>query len=736
MKDMKKRIVALILTVVMSLLALTSCGSFDFAEEDLDKYASFNYAEFVKALGEIEIEDGDFTTDEETRAKKVAAKIYNAVADKIVAATFESDYIKSGELGAGDVLYFTYYAVDEKTGNVYFTSEMKESAITASSTKANHVIKLGDVDADNKFMTLIKENLAKVDITEYVYSMLTASDLTGDDLKVKEGDVIVVSYTRSYTKTDAEGVTTEVKESAVYETIDLSGDHILASYILAEDSVAKVGSTLAVFDKKDEEGKVTTKNTFDVDVKDENGETITYKYSNVKIEWKVENAGQPIASFKHTPYDKDQNVTPDNLRATSAAKVNLKDVELTYYVYPVYVISTPTAEEITAEDILNYVYGSKLTASSFEVLEDEAYVNGSEKLADLLEDVANIFDTKSEDNEVYKEGTELKTLLDAYNKAVKDGGSKPSTEQQDAIDSTKEALTKAQNAALAAVVTKIAAATNGTKTVGEVVLEEYEENTYHSLKEAYDSDITEKVHTKVWELIDKSVTIKGYPEKLVEEYCDHLYESYEYEFYKGNYSSSVTNYDKYGTFDAYLLATLKITSMDGLDAALEKEAKSYLDPIIKIYVVAKACKADAVKVLPGYVEADIEGGAYYIDEESYREVYGDKADEKIAEAKKNAEENIATARDEADMFLVDDEYMKGYKKEIGSAYYRSLIEEYGEINLRAAFQFNRLFYYLTSTNIELNEEDGHTEIKYVDGYLDFRTVTYKIVEADAETDAE
>lgn len=731
---MKKRIVALILTVVMSLLALTSCGSFDFAEEDLSDYASFNYAEFVKALGEIEIEDGDFTTNEETRAQKVAAKIYNAVADKIVAATYESDYVKSGELGAGDVLYFTYYAVDEKTGNVYFTSEMKESAITASSTKANHVIKLGDVDEDNKFLTLIKENLAKVDIADYVYSMLVAADLKDDELKVKEGDVIVISYTRTHTETNAEGVTTEVKESAVYETVDLSSNHILASYILAEGSVAKVGSTLAVFDKKDDAGKDVTKTTFDVDVKDENGETVTYTYSNVKIEWKVESEGQAIASFKHTPYDKDQNVTPDNLRATSAAKVNLKDVELTYYVYPVYAISAPAAEEVTAADILNYVYGSSLKESSFEVLADETYVNGSEKLKDLLEDVANIFDTKSEDNEVYKEGEELKTLLDAYNKAVEDGGSKPSTEQQEAIDSTKEALTKAQNKALADVVAKIVAATNGTKTVGEVVLEEYEENTYHSLKEAYDTDITEKVHTAVWELIDKSVTIKDYPADLREEYIDHLYESYEYDFYKGDYSSTVTNYDKYGTLDAYLIATLKISSIDGLDAALKKEAESQLAPIIKIYVVAKACEADAVKALPGYVEADIKGGAYYIDEESYRELYGDKADEKIAEAKENAEENIKTAREDADLFLVDDEYMKGYKKEIGRAYYRSLIEEYGEINLRAAFQFNRLFYYLTSTNIELNEEEGHTEIKYVDGYLDFRTVTYKLVEADADTE--
>ena len=47
---MIKRIVALILTVVMSLLALTSCGGFDFAEEDLSAYASFDYNAFKTFL--------------------------------------------------------------------------------------------------------------------------------------------------------------------------------------------------------------------------------------------------------------------------------------------------------------------------------------------------------------------------------------------------------------------------------------------------------------------------------------------------------------------------------------------------------------------------------------------------------------------------------------------------------------------------------------------------------------
>ena len=87
---MKNRIIALILVVVMSLLALCSCGSYDFADEDIT-YASFDYEAFKAALAKIEIEDGEFTTDEATRLKIAAAKVYNAIVDKKIAEAKEED---------------------------------------------------------------------------------------------------------------------------------------------------------------------------------------------------------------------------------------------------------------------------------------------------------------------------------------------------------------------------------------------------------------------------------------------------------------------------------------------------------------------------------------------------------------------------------------------------------------------------------------------------------------------
>ena len=714
---MKKRIIALVLTVVMSLLTLSSCGSFDFVEEDLSAYATFDYEAFKTALKNIEIEDGEFTTNEETREALVAAKIYNAIADKYVAATKEDERNTTEKLTAGDVLYFVYYAIDAE-GNMFFGSEMNKSTLT--STSSNHVIKLDDhLDAeDDKFLYLVRENLK--DEALNVYTMLAAGDLSGDELNVKKDDVLVISYTRVHKATDAEGVETEIKESATYETITLTEDSPFYAEFLKEGSIAKVGSTIASFVSGD------------------------YTYSAVKIEWRVKSQGAPIAEFKYTPYVDEsetpakKETTPNNLTSTTAPKIDLMNKELTYYVYPVYAVDAPTFEEITAEDILYHIYGSKLTASSFDVLGEEGYVNGEEKVADLLADVADIFNTSKTDNKFYAEGTELKTLLDKYNEL---GGSNPTTEQKTDNATAKEALTDKQNETLKGVIAKIAAATKGEDKLADKVLEQYNEDTYHSLKETYDSDITKKVQTAVWKLIDSSVKLTGqYPEKLLKEYIDHLYESYEYEYHKGSTgsgSTAVANRDKYKTLNEYLVATLKIADISGLDAALEKEAKGYLDTVIKIYVVAKACEADAVAAMSGengYVELDIKGGAYNINEEAYRETYGDAADKKIEEAKKTAEENIQAARDEAGVFLIDDAFMKSYKKEIGRAYYNDLIKEYGEINLRAGFQFNKLFYYLTCTNIQLNEDGDHTESSYkeVDGvkYIDFRTVEYKICAED------
>ena len=742
MKDMKKRIVALILTVVMSLLTLASCGSFDFVEEDLSSYASFDEAKFMEALKKLEIEDGEFTTNSETRELVLAATIYNAILDKLIAQTDKDDWKYEGKLGAGDVLHFVYYATDAD-GNVYFGSDMNESTITGSSTKANHVLRLDDyLEGDGEeLLKLIAEAVknADVDVKDYVYSMLTKSELeteaekklkeekpdaTADEIKaakenavkIQAGDKVYISYVRSYNKF-IDGANTAVKEKATYELIELDPENDFHKYLLAEDTTATIGG-----------GNVTAKNPMVVTIDD-----IDYTYSEVKLLWKVDSIGEPLVKVEYAPYKdieaEKKEVTPDSLYSTTT-KVDLKDKTLTYHIFPVYYISAPQYEDISGADILYYLNGSSLNADSYEAFDND-YKNGSEKLEDLLKDVKSIFATTEKDNKFYAEGTELAKLLKAYNDL---GGANPTTEQKTANAEAKTALTDAQNAELKKVVDKIAAATFDGKTLGDVVRDEYKKSTQHSLKESYDSDIITKVRTAIYDLIFKSddyVKVTSYPEKLVKEFVEHIYESYEYTYYTGDFDKNTSNVKKYATFEDYLVATLKVSGVDKIDGAIEKEAKTAITPIIKIYVVSKALEAEAVKAMNGpngYVEADITGGAYKIDEQSYRDYYGDEADKKIAEALKDAKEREESAREEAGMFLIDKAYMRRYKREVGASFYRQQIEAYGEINLRTAMQFNKLFYYLTCTNIEFVEDEGHVEIKYTeDGTkIDFRTVDYTI----------
>ena len=734
---MKKRIVALILVIVMSALALVGCGSYNCAEVDFvaDGYATFDSAAFEAGLKDIKIEDGDFTTDEATRAKKLAATIYKAVADAIASSAFEDERLTEGALTEGDILYFVYYAVDDKTGNVYFTADMKDSAINASSTKANHVIQLGGFDLEDdddatEFVRLIRENIQLGDIADLIYKM-DADAVSASDYKPADGDVVYISYSVSYDEktTDAEGVETTkvVDKSAAYEKVTVTAGDALSDKLIAGEK------------------------TFDIEV-----DGVTYNYKDVKFLWKVEKEGAPIATFKYTPYTTTKSVTPDNLRVTAETKPDLKDVELTYYVYPAYYLDAPTAEEISkdASILLEEVYGSKLTVDSFDAFgEDAGYVYEGEKVSDLVADIADLYNAKetiTEDgvdrtNDYYKEGTALRELSDKYDEAVKAGGDDPTDEQQDAIDDASEALTKAQNAELKNIVAKIVKAQSGDKVAGAEIYTQYEEDTEHTLVETYNTDITEKVQAAVWELIESTVTVKGYPEKLLKEYTDHLYEKFEYEHHTGTQTTGqkLDYFDAYDNLEAYIRSSdcLNVSASKNadIDNVVETEAKTYLDPIIKVFVVAQYVEEAAVAALPGYIQHDIDKGAYAVEDiEEYIEAYGeDKAEKKYEEAVESNEKYLEFVKETDADFIIDDDYLKAYKKYVGKTYYNQYMDTYGECNARAAFQFDRLFYYLTSTNLEASEggDHSHTEPAYTeDGYLDFRTVKYTIKVEEPETD--
>ena len=55
---MKKRIIALILVIAMSVLALASCGEYDYSDVDFEECTTVNLTDLQKALLSIIIEDG------------------------------------------------------------------------------------------------------------------------------------------------------------------------------------------------------------------------------------------------------------------------------------------------------------------------------------------------------------------------------------------------------------------------------------------------------------------------------------------------------------------------------------------------------------------------------------------------------------------------------------------------------------------------------------------------------
>ena len=737
---MKKRIIALVLVVVMSLLAFTGCSkSVDFVE-DISSYAKLkDGVDFMAALQSLKIKDGDFTNDEAKRVENVKAQIYNTVVTGLL--NTNPEHLTTGKVDGGDVLYFVYYAVD-KDNNVYYFSNMNE----ATAENSGHVIKLGDVKDTEKVLSALKEALDAKEyenIEQYIYDMYTAAELEKDtkvaatkaatedceanhtheatedktaeklkmeciqtavDNAVKEaleitaGKTYVISYTRSYTENvDGQDVVNEV--TAKYEQVTLDSADPFHKILIDNASLGKIVGV----PNADEEGKTLTKFTVEKDGK-------TYTYSDVTIRWEVKENVEPFLSFTIKPFTASTAVAPDSAHTSKDGKTNTismdKDTELTYYVYPVYYVDAPAVEEVNGADLLNYVVGSKIKADYFDAFKDATYVEGetSTPVNELVAEMVKVFDTKNA--EIYTDGSNLKDCLAAYDKAVADGGSSPTTAQKEAIADAAAALLAEQLKTVAPYVEKINKATTNEET-GDALYNEYYEGIEHTLVEKYNKTIVENVQKAVWTLIKDSVEVTNYPEKAVKEYYDLIYNDYEYKYYKES-TNGVRNVDAYATLTDYLVKTLKVADASKVEAAITEEAKAMLKPIIQLYYVASVVEADAVAKMAGYVESDIAAGAYTTDEEK------------------------ESARKDAENFYVDKDYMKQYKKEVGRRFYKDVMDQYGELNVRASFQFNKLFYYLTSTELVSTEDGGHThtEAKAVNNEgiwtIEFRNVKYVI----------
>lgn len=424
-------------------------------------------------------------------------------------------------------------------------------------------------------------------------------------------------------------------------------------------------------------------------------------------------------------------------------------------------------KDSTDADIVKLYHFSKLqaiTKSNPTADESAALAAAIEWMTTNLSDdegVEDFFDIKKEyddakavyDNVVNAGGTPTETEKLKYDTALTKYKNIATEIYKDALDEVyDDTLEEVIDEKIAAIIAAESADAD-VKNAGEAIIADKKENIKISLNDEYNNYVTTEVGKAVYKLIIDSVKIKSYPEDLVEEFYDHLYESYEYDYYKGKSSDGKTYYSTYGSLEEFLVSkdgtNAKETNNGDYVAAITAEAKSYIDPIIKIYVVSKALESDAVAAVPGFIEADITAGVY---EANYKK-NDDLSDRENAKAEKEAkdaaDEAKADARENATKFLVTDEVFKDYKKSLGSSYsvYK---ENYGERNLRAALQFNRLCYYLLANEVKVVDRDDNkvTEIVTEEITVDGNTVIkvsfhndkldyiFKADDADNDTDSE
>lgn len=584
---MKRRIIGLLLVVVMMTLTLAGCG-FSFAKEDMTKYAEFDKDAFLAALEDLEIAetgDGAFTTDEDTRELKVWDKIYKALAKAVDA----DQKITEGKPGEHDVVYYVYYCTGVKDGVTYtfYADKMKESGATS--------IQLGLSDHSELNTKIANAFAALSNVDGYIYKTTT----TGN---TEAGDVVYLSYTRKYSVPAAEGDGTEnKKEEYKYVKLEL-GNKNGASFIdkLVDKEINK---------EFDLDAAVTEKI---------GGADVQVTYEDVKIHWVVdEGVGleikhTPTSSTKVTPAEPYSAVENDKTVTT----IDLKDMELTYYVYPVYY---KEVAEFNATTVLTDIFGKNLSSSSLPMFSKPEYKPLISDLATLLDELSDL------EGELDKREATLKTKTETYEekqKVVDEAGENATEAQKDARDDAKEAMETAETKVKekkAEVDKKNTAVNNKIRDIFAVdkdtdgeddldaqgnIEKEYWDNTYKSLETAYNNYIKYALATEIYNLIEE-IKVTSLPEKAVNDAYDALMDSYKETFYTGTNDKNESHYSAHkGDFKEFLIEETGASDYKGAKDAVRKEAEDAVKPMVQIYAAAQALDSD-----------DAEGKILYTDKE-------------------------------------------------------------------------------------------------------------------------
>ena len=497
-------------------------------------------------------------------------------------------------------------------------------------------------DKDNVFVSyIITLNVSQWKNPDNTYTLPA-------ELEKMEHDIVNDVYTATVK------YETVVAQKYTNDDYKVEGEGDTATKTLKEESKRFTGEIVGK-----EAGSTTTSLVIKNGVID--GKTVEITYKNVKIDWIVNEMPETENALKvqYTPYTEELNAEGTNKKELTniyGKKITLNKVELTYYIFPVYYVDV---EDVTSEDataianaatvLLNKFYS---TINSTETAEHEhteephdhtteyvfeslnkdndgneykyTYVKpeGAEENADakaddgktlatLVGELVTLYTTHTEKDKALT--TALSNLTTAQSKYAAED-IKSSSEQDEAT--LAELLKKRQDAesaynkakyeeqlAIGKVNEKIARILDckkGEATSAKAIIDDYKTYQYDTLETAYKADISTKLATKILDYLKANVKFddSNLPKRAVKQAYKALMNTYKYNFYEGK-TDSTSNYTLYnGDFNAYLIKTLNVDTVEEAKELLNKEAVQTVKDIIIIYVFT-----DAVEEI--YADADV-----------------------------------------------------------------------------------------------------------------------------------
>ena len=726
------------------------------------KINDYYYLTLQKSKGSEALTEGDFDGND------------------VIAFTYYATYVKDGK---------TYFVYPDKTASLvtvklgYSVPTLNGEDTTISDKGESSEAKDSGAIISDKNIQPLAEKLkeifgAGITFDGYAY------DYKGNIVEYV-GEKTSVSVLVSYTKSDANGETSVYYEEIVLNPIDADaakGDAFLAEKLLAKtDDKGTYSFNTKIDSLVDDKGtkapEDTTAEGYEDDKAAAEADDVTYK--NITVHVATKNTPNTVVSIAYQPKADLTGVKgyaeAENVIGLKEETITIdKETDVTYHIYPVnyYEVDDLTAENIlktsglTSSLITDNAYAELLEAVSekaegeeksiltkynealetykkdkdaFEAAEKalngnesastDAAKNGSKKtFADAVEAAITAAKKDKTDDEkaaidtivaiimtdgaikadimnseapidaitaafeaakADKDEAGKTAIADVAAKITDDSGVKAAAktlgdnnktynEANEKYNNAETGSKKAYDDAYKALTDKIGTETKDDVTISaeDRIVSAYTKAVEETLIDSYESAMYTNVGNAVWKLILDSVSVdlNNLPKKAVKDVYKRMYEKHEYDFY-----SSDDNYKKYvkdGGFKQYLID--KTVNTDGKNttatfadakAKLENDAKDYVAEIVKVYYVAEAL----------------------------------------------------------DLELTKDE-IKDVKKESA---YKQRKTYYGEINVMAAYQSNKLFDYF----LEIERDDKDVPVKGEGGKWKYSNVaieTWKEATKDAE----